>query len=361
MKRKTTRVTSYDVAKLAGVSQPTVSRAFTPNASIAKDKRDRVLAAAKQLHYLPNSIAASLSSARSNIVAVIVGDMHNPFYSESLQAFINRLQATNRQVLAFTVEDGRDCDAVLMQALRYHVDGIVVTSANLSSDLISLSREVGIPIALFNRSTSDPTLTSVRCDSVQGGGLLADAMFAAGAQSYLIVRGDPQGSTSRLRVKGFRDALASLGIDDSAITEIDGGSSYAGSYRAISNHFDSPAPRFPDAIFAVNDIMAIGCIDALRAKFNIAIPGDIMLAGFDGIREGRLGPYHLTTVRQPIEDMVTKTLDLLGRDNQGEKSATQVNCVLPGIFIPGRTVPGLAEIAPDKALEADIESISGKN
>lgn len=348
MKRMTSRVTSYDVARRAGVSQPTVSRAFTPGASITKDKRDRVLAAAKELSYLPNSIARSLSRARSNILAVIVGDIHNPFYADSLQTFIKRLQETGQQVLAFSIADGRHCDEAVMQALGFHVDGIVVTSAHLSSDLISLSQGFGVPIALFNRRTSDPTLASVRCDNEAGAAMLARAMCDAGAQSFLILRGDPQGSTSRDRVNGFRTALETCGIAPGTVEEIDGGSTYEGGHRAILSRFKGKNPDLPDAIFAVNDIMAIGCADALRKHLGMSIPEDVMLAGFDGIREAKFAPYELTTVEQPIDLMVDKTLALLERMQGNDHQDAPNSCVLAGKLIAGRTVPG-ATAVPKKA------------
>lgn len=338
-KRKSNRVTSYQVAKLAGVSQPTVSRAFTPGAHIAKEKKDRVLAAAKQLNYYPNSIASSLASARSNIIAVIVGDLDNPFYSESLHAFISHLQNTGRQVLSFSVKEGMDCDDVLLQALKYHVDGIIVTSARLSNNLVSMSKGAGIPILLFNRSTDDPTLLSVRCDNFGGGQLLGKAVYDAGARSILIVRGDLQGSTNRDRVAGFRLAIQDYAFESVRMEEIDGNSSYSGAYEAILDRFKGPTPDFPDAIYAVNDIMAIGCADALKDKFNTKIPEDVMLAGFDGIREGQFAPYRLTTVRQPINAMVLKTMELLDNAGEVEQSNKAENCVLPGRFIAGTTVP----------------------
>jgi len=343
MKRKNGRVTSFDVAKRAGVSQPAVSRAFTPGASIAKEKRDRVLAAAKELNYVPNVFASSLSSSRSNMVAVISGNLDNPFYSESLQAFVERFQQTGRQVLAFTVRDGDDCDDVMMQAMRYPVDGIVVTSAQMSSELVRMSEGLGIPIVMFNRRIPGADLAGVQCDNTDGGARLGRLMHAAGARRILIVRGDPQGTTSGDRVSGFLSALNAFGGCE--IEQIDGASTYAGARAAIVNRFAGPSPRFPDAVFAVNDIMAIGCADALRETFYLTIPGDIMLAGFDGIREGQLAPYCLTTVRQPIEAMVAETLDLLsGKPGDGSEGAAVMHFI-PGDLIPGKTVPGAASLA----------------
>lgn len=331
------RVTSYEVAKLAGVSQPAVSRAFTPGASIAKEKRDRVLAAAKQLNYVPNVLASSLSTARSNMVAVISGSMSNPFYSESLQAFVERFQDKGKQVLAFSVQEGRDCDDALMQAMRYPVDGIVITSAHMSSELIGLAEGLGIPMVMFNRRVPESHLASIHCDNEAGSKAIARIMHAAGARRYLVVRGDPQGSTSRDRVAGFRSGLGELGPVE--IEEIDGASSYAGALAAISSRFSGPRPRFPDAVFAVNDIMAIGCADALRGRYSLAIPHDVMLAGFDGIREAQRDPYRLTTVRQPIEQMVAETIRLLEVEEEAPRDTADLREVLPGELIRGETVP----------------------
>lgn len=344
MKRKSNRATSYDVAKLAGVSQPTVSRAFTPGSYIADDKRERVLEAARQLNYLPNSIASSLANDRSKIIAVIVGDLANPFYAEALQTFISQLQATRQQALTFSIRDSGNTDYALTQALRYHVDGIVVTSAQLSTNLVAMSEGAGIPITLFNRSTEDQTLLSVRCDNFGGGQILGKAIYGAGARSVVIVRGDLAGSTNRDRVAGFRRAVQDAARDAVQIEEIDGNSTYHGAYEALHARLSDPALPRPDAIYAVNDVMAIACIDVIREAFGLKVPEDIMVAGFDGTREGQFAAYQLTTVRQPIDDMVRKTLELLDRAENTAGPAKvdpkqRESFVLPGTFLTGRTVP----------------------
>ncbi|SFS58093.1 transcriptional regulator, LacI family [Sulfitobacter marinus] len=343
-KRQSQRVTSYEVAKLAGVSQATVSRAFTAGAQIAKDKKDRVLAAAKQLNYYPNSIASSLASASTNIIAVIVGNLDNPFYVESLHAFITHLQASGKHVLSFTISQGKACDDAVLEALKYNVDAIIVTSAPLSNDLVSMTKGAGIPILLFNRSSDDPTLLSVRCDNFGGGQELGKVIYDAGARKVLILRGDPQGSTSRDRVAGFRLAVQDKAIEAVRIEEIDGNSSYDGARDAIRERFKGPNPTFPDAIYAVNDIMAIGCIDELRERFDLKFPEDIMIVGFDGIREGQLQPYKLTTIRQPINAMVLKTLELLAAIGDEEDTVKADSCVIPGRFFEGSTVTQMEQV-----------------
>ncbi|OIQ27601.1 MAG: transcriptional regulator [Alphaproteobacteria bacterium MedPE-SWcel] len=333
---KRPRITSYEVAKAAGVSQPSVSRAFTPGASITNEKRERILAAAQELGYVPNVFASSLSRRSSKIVAVISGNLNNPFYSETLQCFVEQIQQTGRQVLAFTVQEEQNSDEVMMQALRYPVDGVVVTSASVTSTMVKLSEGLGIPVIMYNRQVPGANIPSVVCDNVAGAGALARRMHAAGARRFLVLRGDPKGSTSKARVQGFRESLDAIaGVE---IEEIDGQSSYAGAYRATLARFDGPSPNWPDAVFGANDVMAIGCADALRGHFGMSIPEDIMLAGFDGIREGQRAPYRLATVRQPIERMVTEALELLDAAKSEEDEASAPLRVIPGDMIPGATL-----------------------
>src|ERR1044071_9692663 len=114
MARQASRSTSFDVAALAGVSQASVSRAFSPGSSITEETRQRVLDAARKLNYVPNSIASSLTTKRTNIVALILGNLGNPFYVHVLHRFSQRLQAQGRQVLTFTVDPGADSDEAIL-------------------------------------------------------------------------------------------------------------------------------------------------------------------------------------------------------------------------------------------------------
>src|SRR3984885_2215896 len=132
-RRINSRTTSFDVAALAGVSQSAVSRAFTPGSSIATDTREKVIDAARKLNYVPNSIASSLTTKRTNIVALILGNLGNPFYVHVLHAFSSRLQAQGRQVLTFTVDPGAESDEAILHLLKYQVDGVVLAAAQLST------------------------------------------------------------------------------------------------------------------------------------------------------------------------------------------------------------------------------------
>lgn len=327
MTRKLTRFTSFDVAALAGVSQSAVSRAFSPGSSISEAKRQKILEAARKLNYVPNSIASSLTTRRSNIVAVVLGHLANPFYVTVLSTLVRRLQADGRQALTFTIDHQAEADEALMRVLRYQVDGIILTSAQLSTRMTSICHDRGIPIVLFNRYIPGTDASGVRCDNVGGGRLIAETFLAAGAKSFALILGDTRGTTSADRARGFSDALVESGIARSRIRIIEGNSTYDGAYAAVSTAF-SGTP-LPDALFAVNDIMAMGSMDALRARFAVRIPEDVMVAGFDDIPDARRWPYRLTTVSQPVEEMVEETLKILHLDDANQPIEPGIDRVVP--------------------------------
>jgi len=339
MARTTSRATSFDVAALAGVSQSAVSRAFTPGASIADDTRHKVLEAAAKLSYVPNSIASSLTTKRSNIVALILGDMSNPFYVHVLHAFSNRLQEEGRQVLIFTLDRNADSDAAILQVLKYQVDGVILTAAQASTRMTDICHERGIPIVLFNRYIPGSDASCVRCDNAGGGRQIAEAFLAAGAQKFAVIAGDPKGTTSQDRVRGFIERMLESGARRSDIAVLEGCSSYDGGYAAALKHFSANTQSRPDALFCVNDIMAMGAMDALRFKLGVKIPQDLMLAGFDDIPEGRRAPYQLTTVRQPVDLMVEETLSVLNLDQPSQTIERGIDRPIKGKLIWRSTIP----------------------
>ncbi|MEO8883240.1 MAG: LacI family DNA-binding transcriptional regulator [Devosia sp.] len=337
MKRLTSRATSFDVAALAGVSQSAVSRAFNPGSSIAEGTRLKVVDAARKLNYVPNSIAISLTTKRTNIVALILGNMANPFYVHVMHEFSQRLQEMGRQVLIFTVDPGAESDEAILKVLQYQVDGVILTSAQLSTRMTSMCHDRGIPIVLFNRYIPGSDASGVRCDNAGGGKLIAEAFLAAGAKTFAMITGDPKGTTSQDRVRGFVERLLEAGIKRSDIETEEGQSSYEGALQATLKIFKGR--KRPDALFGVNDIMAMGAIDALRYRLGISVPEDVMVAGFDDISEARRAPYHLTTVRQPIDQMIEETLGMLHLDDPHRPIEPGIDRTVPARMIWRGTIP----------------------
>lgn len=338
MARLGSRSTSFDVAALAGVSQASVSRAFNPGSSIAEETRQKILGAARKLNYVPNSIASSLTTKRTNIVALILGNLGNPFYVHVLHRFSQRLQEQGKQVLTFTVDPGAESDEAILQLLKYQVDGVVLAAAQLSTRMTSICHERGIPIVLFNRYIPGSDASCVRCDNAAGGRLIADAFLAAGARSFAMITGDPKGTTSQDRVRGFVERLLEEGYRRSDIIEVPGQSSYEGAAEAIYKLFKAKDARIPDALFGINDIMAMGAIDTLRYRLGIRVPEDLMVAGFDDILEGARPPYQLTTVRQPIDEMVDETLSILHLDDPTRPIQRGIDRPIVGELVMRKTI-----------------------
>ena len=343
MARSGSRSTSFDVAALAGVSQASVSRAFTAGSSITDEMREKVLVAARKLNYVPNSIARSLTTKQTNIVALIVGNLANPFYVHVLHRFSQRLQAQGRQVLIFTVDPGGESDEAILDLLKYQVDGVILASAQLSTRMTSICHERGIPIVLFNRYVPGGDASGVRCDNVAGGRLIAEAFLNAGARSFAIVTGDPTGTTSQDRVQGFVERLLEDGVKRAALVELPGLSSYEGAAEAAYRLFSEKTSPAPDALFCVNDIMAMGAMDTLRHRLGIRVPEDLMVAGFDDIPEGRRLPYRLTTVRQPIEEMVEEALNILHLDDPSRPIERGIDRPIAGQLILRNTIGSSAK------------------
>jgi DNA-binding LacI/PurR family transcriptional regulator len=351
MARQGSRSTSFDVAALAGVSQASVSRAFNTGASITEETRQRVLDAARKLNYVPNSIASSLTTKRTNIVALIVGNLGNPFYVHVLHRFSQRLQAQGRQVLTFTVDPGAESDEAILHLLKYQVDGVVLAAAQLSTRMTSICHERGIPIVLFNRYIPGSDASGVRCDNAAGGRLIAEAFLKAGAKSFAMITGDPKGTTSQDRVRGFVERLLEDGIKRSDLLEIPGLSSYEGAAEATYATFVENKAPLPDALFGINDIMAMGAIDTLRHRMGVRVPEDLMVAGFDDIPEGARLPYQLTTVQQPIERMVDESLEILHLDDPSRPIERGIDRPIAGKLIMRGTIKATSR-APAKSKPA---------
>ncbi|UBV44370.1 LacI family DNA-binding transcriptional regulator (plasmid) [Deinococcus taeanensis] len=309
------RVTSLDVSREAGVSQSAVSRAFTPGASISPDTRRRVLEAARRLGYQPNAIARSLVTQRSGIVALIVGELHNPFYPQALTQFAQALEARGKRALLLTHDTRRDVQDTLDAARSYQIEAAIVFPTRLNAAPPSLGKldEGGVPVLLFNRHLPGHQLLSVACDNYAGGRLAAQVLLDAGARRPAFIGGDPDTSTHQDRLRGFTERLAEAGVRPVATPAR--AFQYDWGVQATL-HLDAAGDR-PDAFFGANDIVTIGILDALRT-LGRRVPQEVSVIGFDNIDESARLAYRLTTIGQPLAAMVEDALRALEDPQPGE-------------------------------------------
>jgi len=318
-------VTSIDVARLAGVSQPTVSRAFDSEASVAPTTRAKVLVAARQLGYQPNVIARSLSTQRTDIVGLVMANLtHSLFYPNVLDAFIDQLQAHGKQSLLFNVPPDRPVDDILSRILGYQVDALVIASTMPSNEIIDECNQRRTPVILLNRYAPETSANSVCCDNVAGGRMAADLLLDAGHERLAFLAGIAGTATNRLRENGFASRLQERGYTE--MTREQGAYTYTSGYEATRRLLAQNRP--PDAIFCAADIMALGAMDAAR-EAGLTIPDDLSIVGFDDIPVAGWPAYNLTTIRQPIAQMVDMAVSLITAPD----APTGQTYLLPGELI----------------------------
>lgn len=329
------RFTSNDVARLAGVSQSTVSRAFKAKTSMAPETRDKVLQAAQKLSYVPNSFARGLTTQKSNIVAIVIGDLKNSFYTESLAAFSRELRDRNKHLLLFSVDAVTETDDAVRQVLEYQVDGIILTAADASMKTAQLCLNRGIPVVTFNRYVPGVQVNSICCDNVEGARMITQSLIDAGARSFLVIYGEKEATTNQDRLTGFKNALAAAGIPRDKVRMLRGGYTYEGGHKAALKGFADGQRH--DAVLCLNDVMALGALDALKHQLGLRVPEDVMVGGFDDIPEAARAAYDLTTVRQPLNRMVDEALNLLGLGKQATPSTAMIRTISGGLIERGST------------------------
>jgi DNA-binding LacI/PurR family transcriptional regulator len=322
------KATSHEVARLAGVSQSTVSRAFNRQESVSQSTLKRIRAAAEQLGYWPNELARSLISRKSNMIGIVMGDILNPFYPAVLNAFTQKLQTLGRHVLLFSVPPGADIDAVLPQMLQYQVAGVVITSASLSSRMAKAVVATGTPVVLFNRIIYGNSLSSVCCANEQAATKVARLLCRAGHTRFGIVGGNADTSTHVERRRSFVKELQSRGIR--SLAEESGGNTYEGGFTA-ARRLLSVVDR-PTALFCISDIMALGALDAARHALSLSVPDEVSIIGFDDIPAAAWPTYDLTTVQQPVDAMVDEAIAILLRQI-ADTSASPASFRAPGTLI----------------------------
>ncbi len=336
------KVTSLEVAKRAGVSQSAVSRVFTPGASASAKTVEKVKRAAQELGYRPNRMASAMITGKSRIIGLIVAYLDNMFYPLALERLSNALQAQGYHILVFTSSNAQDrVDQIVEELMDYQVDGIITASVSMSGDLTAKCAAAGIPVVMFNRGQAGVDLSAVTSANVTGGRKIADFLVAAGHKTIAHISGWQGSSTGRDRQRGFTERLAELGQPAPQI--IDGKYDRDTAAAAAVTLMQSDTP--PDAIFVGNDHMAFAVIDTLRGELGLDVPNDVAIVGYDDVPTAAWAAYDLTTVRQPVNQMVQATVDLLIA-NITDPDAPARRVEIDGPLIPRGSAPANQRTTP---------------
>ena len=295
-------VTIRDVARAANVSVASASRAINGLGSVTESTRSRIVAAAAELQYVPNSAARSLATRQTDTIGVILPDLYGEFFSEIIRGIDGSARSRGLHLLLSNSHGDASEAAAAIRSMRGRVDGLIVMSPHVDSAVLAENLLSRMPIVLINSPVAGKRHPTFLVDNYAGATAVVRHL-ADGGRTVAHIAGPPANLESCERRRGYRDAL---GGAEGLVLE--GDFSQESGYRA-GQALAGMADR-PDAVFAANDMMAIGCLVAL-ADAGLSAPGDIAVAGFDDIPLSRLIRPSLTTAGIDIVDLGGRAVERL--------------------------------------------------
>lgn len=300
------KVTSFDVARLAGVSQPTVSRVLRNLPGATAETRARVRAAAARLSYLPSDSGRALSTASTRRVAVVADELSNPFYSELVEPLARHLAARDLRLVLVTAAADGDVDAATLADGSY--DGVILTTTTRRSSLPRDLSERGVPHVLANRVLDEPEAPSCAVDNTAGARLVANLLAGLGHRRIASIQGPVNTSTGRERAAALQARLRHHRIPLPRSQQRRVAFDHDDGQQAASELL--AGGMAPTAIVCGNDVIALGALSAARAM-SIEVPDQLSIVGFDDIRPAAWPLVGLTTVRCDLDRLAATAVALL--------------------------------------------------
>jgi len=326
------RITIRDVARAAGVSPQTVSRAINNKGEISPDTRTRILQLIDELGYHPNYIARSLTTHRTATLGLVVPDIANPFFPEIARGVEDLACTHDYQVFLCNTDENPARERAMLNSLAAkQVDGIILCSSRLNEAELSAIAAKMPPMVLVNRTLKTARVGTVMIDDVRGARQAMAHLLAGGHRSIALLSGPTTSYSGQQRLQGYQEALSAAGLPfdpDLVIAtapRVEGG--YEAATRLLAHH---PGVT---AIFAYNDLVAIGALQACAAAGR-RVPEDIVVVGYDDIPLASLVMPALTTVHVPkyrLGQLVSEMLLALLAD---------------------KTEPGVVKVAPELVVRA---------
>lgn len=327
-------ITIREVAKAAGVSVATASRALNGLSSVTAKTRARIEVAAKELNYVPHSGARSLTRRQTDTVGVILPDLFGEFFSEIVRGIDQVVQGAGKNLLLGNMHGSAEETGQAIRAMRGRVDGLLVMPPHSSAETLDRALTQGIPAVLLNAQGAGGTTPFVAVDNYAGARLVTEHLIERGARHVVHIAGPASNRDASERERGYRDALRErLGITDPLILP---GDFREDAGRDAARHLLQSGARF-DAVFGGNDIMAVDCMAELR-EAGLSIGREVMVAGFDDIPLARYVTPQLTTVHSDITRLGSAAAHLLLRLLAGEAPDTQDSLIIaPTLAVRGST------------------------
>jgi LacI family transcriptional regulator, galactose operon repressor len=327
------RATITDVAARAGVHPSTVSRVLNSHvdSTIRPETRQRVLRAAEQLGYRASPLARSLRLQRTLTLGMLVPDITNPFFSSIIKGAEDAARDRGYTLILGNSEDEPEREETYLRVLRERqVDGLLIASSQMADETIAGLRDDGFPFVLLNRGARFPGDLVVVVDNLAASIEVVDHLAALGHRRIGHIAGPQNTTTGMDRLDGYREAVRALGLaDDPELVAYAAGFSVASGRRALAAMLAGPAR--PTAVFAANDLIAIGMLQHLR-QVGVRVPGDLSIVGFNDIPLAGLLEPALTTVRVPQLEMGAVATHLL-IDRLEDRPIHDVRVTLPTALV----------------------------
>lgn len=275
------KVTIIDVAKTAGVSRQTVSRAINDKGEISPETKERVLAAVEKLGYRPNRLAQSMITQQSMTIGLVVPDITNLFFPEVARGVQDAGRENGYNILLCNTDDDPEEELVNLNSLQDHqVDGIIIVSSSADEKNLAKFADVSAPIVLFNRAFNHPNVSLMMTDNVRGGYMATEHLISLGHRRIGMIAPHSSQESKAKRVQGYQEALRAAGIEPDPDLIVREANTLQGGYQGMKKLL-SENPEIT-AIFTYNDLLALGAMRACRDAGR-RIPEDIAIIGFDDI------------------------------------------------------------------------------
>ena len=316
--------TIKDVAREAKVSVASVSRALNGGTGVTAATSERIHAVADRLRYIPHAAARMLITRRTQTIGALLPDLHGEFFSELIRGIDLAARARGLHLLVSSSHDGVEDAAVAVRSMQGRVDGLLILSGRVDAAFLRANLPGDLPVVLLNSAVKNPAYGVLNMDNHGGAAAMVKHLLQAGHADVALIAGPDRNFDARQREQGYRAAMAKY-APDAALNIV------AGDFTEESGHRAGrallAAKTRPQAVFAANDMMAVGCLSAFR-EAGVRVPQDIALAGFDDIPIARYVTPALSTVRVRIADFgrlaLGRLADMLEHPEQESASADKL-------------------------------------